>query len=247
MDHGRHVGLLALLAVAFAVPLACGGSSPNANANFSLNGDAGTGTGTPPPCQPGQPCPPPTTTCQPGQPCPPPSCPPGQPCPPPPGSAAPLGSVYTTDPNSLASLLAAAAAAGSAWLGPAAAMADPAEAGLRAAAARYAPGMTPEGQVAKGNLAEGGHVGFVANMDASKCYTIVAYGAGVADMDVNLLAPPFYNFLAGQDSMAGPAAVIGAAPKPICPITPIAIPYKVDLHAKKGGGSVAAQIYSKPR
>src|SRR5262249_37507591 len=158
-------------------------SQPSANASFSLNGDAGSGTG-PGACQPGQPCPPPPTNCQPGQPCPAQNCQPGQPCPPP----APLGSVYTTDPNALAGLLASAAAAGSAWLGPAAAMADPAEAGLRMAATKYAAGMSPEGQIAKANLAEGGHVGFVTNMDSSHCYAIVAYGAGVTDMDVNLLA-----------------------------------------------------------
>lgn len=158
-----------------------------------------------------------------------------------------MGSVYTTDPNALASLLAAAAAAGSAWLGPAGAVGDPAEAGLRLAAAKYAPGMSPDGQVAKGNLAEGGHVGFVVNMDPSKCYTVVAFGAGVVDLDVNLLAPPLYNILAGQDGMAGPTAVIGAAPKPMCPLIPIAVPYKIDLFAKKGGGAVAAQVYSKPK
>ena len=166
---------------------------------------------------------------------------------PPQGSVAPVGTGYTTDPNALAQLLAAAAAAGSAWLGPAAAIADPAEAGLRAAAAQYAPGMSPDGQVAKGSLAEGGHVGFVANMDPSRCYTIVAYGAGVTDLDVILLAPPFYNLVAGQDGMAGPTAVIGAAPKPMCPLVPIAVPYKIDLYAKKGGGQVAAQLYSKPK
>jgi len=155
--------------------------------------------------------------------------------------------VYTTDPNAVAQLLAAAAAAGSAWLGPAAAIADPAEAGLRAAAAQYAPGMSPDGQVAKGNLSEDGHVGFIANMEPTKCYTVVAYGAGIADLDVHLLAPPFYNIVAGQDGMAGPSAVIGAAPKPMCPILPIAVPYKIDLHAKKGSGPVAAQLYSKPK
>lgn len=233
--RGLTPGIIALFAIALSVPLACGGNKQDAKASFSLGeSDAGATPG----CQPGQPCAPPPGTG---------ACPPGQACPPPPGSAAPLGSVYTTDPNALASLLAAAAAAGSAWLGPAAAVADPAEAGLRAAAAQYAPGMSPDGQVAKGNLAEGGHVDFVVNMEPTKCYTIVAYGAGVTDLDVNLLAPPLYNFLAGQDGMAGPTAVIGAAPKPMCPIIPMAVPYKVDLHAKKGGGPVAAQLYSKPK
>ncbi len=231
---GRTAGIFALFAFALAVPLACGGNKQDAKASFTFDSsDAGSTPG----CQPGQPCAPPPNQ----------ACPPGQACPPPQGSAAPLATVYTTDPNALASLLAAAAAAGSAWLGPAAAIADPAEAGLRAAAAQYAPGMSPDGQVAKGNLAEGGHVDFIVNMEPTKCYTIVAYGAGVVDLDVNLLAPPLYNFLAGQDGMAGPTAVIGAAPRPMCPIIPMAVPYKVDLHAKKGGGAVAAQLYSKPK
>lgn len=118
---------------------------------------------------------------------------------------------------------------------------------MRAAAAQYAPGMSPDGPVAKGNLAEGGHIGFIANMDPSRCYTVVAYGAGVLDLDVNLLAPPLYNFLAGSDGMAGPTAVIGGSGKPMCPIIPAAVPYKVDLYAKRGGGPVAAQLYSKPK
>lgn len=245
MRSARSFGFVALFAVSVAIPVACGGNKQDAKASFSFNSsDAGAA----PACQPGQPCPPTAqSNCQPGQPCPAQSCPPGQACPPPRGSAAPLGSVHTTDPNALASLLAAAAAAGSAWLGPAGALGDPAEAGLRAAAAKYAPGMSADGQIAKGNLAEGGHVDFVVNMDPSKCYTIVAYGAGVTDLDVNLLAPPFYNVLAGQDGMAGPTAIIGAALKPMCPIIPVAVPYKIDLHAKKGGGQVAAQLYSKAK
>ena len=232
--RGGALGVVVLFAVAALVPIACGGNKQDAKASFGFDSND---AGSTPACQPGQPC------AQPS-----PACPPGQACAPPPGSSAgPLGSVYTTDPNALAQLLAAAAAAGSAWLGPAAAIADPAEAGLRAAAAQYAPGMTPDGQVAKGNLSEDGHVGFVANMEPNKCYTIVAYGAGVVDLDVHLLAPPLYNIVAGQDGMGGPTAVIGAAPKPLCPIIPLAVPYKIDLHAKKGGGQVAAQLYSKPK
>lgn len=228
----RHLPL-ALLAFVAALPLACGSKpAANANAGFSLGGtDAGT---APPACAPGQPCPPPASNCAPGQPCPPPAT-----------SAAPLGSVYTTDPNQLAALLAAAAAAGSAWLQPMGG-GDPVEVGVRAAAAKYASGMTAEGQMAKGQLAEGGHIQFLVNMEPNKCYTIVGYGA-VADLDLNLLAPPLYNMLAGQDGMAGPTAVIGAQPKPMCPIAPITVPYKVDVFAKKGGGAVGAQVYSKPK
>jgi hypothetical protein len=53
--------------------------------------------------------------------------------------------------------------------------------------------------------------------------------------------------LAAQDGLAGPTAVIGPSPHPVCPLTPIAVPYKVDLHAKRGGGMVAAQVYSKAK
>jgi hypothetical protein len=224
----RPLGLAALFAVALVPPLACGGSQPSATGSFGFGGDAGA--------------PPAAFFAAP-------ACPPGQACAQARGLEAPLGTVYTTDPSALASLLAAAAAAGSALLAPPSpsADADPAESGLREAAAKYAPGMTPEGDVAKGTLAEGGHVGFIANLDASKCYTIVAYGAGVTDLDIHLLAPPLYNFLAAQDGMTGPAAAIGAEPRAMCPIVPMPVPYKVDLHAKKGGGPVAAQLYSRPR
>lgn len=124
---------------------------------------------------------------------------------------------------------------------------DPVDLGIKAAAAKYAPGMSPDGQVAKGNVAEGGHVGFIFNMDPSRCYTIVGFGVGVTDLDLNLLAPPIYTISAGQDGMAGPTAVIGAAPKPMCPLVPLQVPYKIDIYAKKGGGAVGAQVYSKPK
>ena len=223
MNHGRS-GVVALALVAVAVPLACGGSNQDAKASFGWSSGTDAGAATSPSLPP---TPPPSSA--------------------PASAAGPLGTVYTADPNALAALLAAAAAAGSAWLGPGGAAGDPAEAGLRATAAKYAAGMTPDGQVAKGTLTEGGHIDFVVNMDPTKCYAIVAYGAGVADLDINLLAPPFYTVLAGQDGMAGPAAVIGAAPRPMCPVIPVSVPYKIDLVAKKGAGQVAAQLFSKPR
>ena len=223
MEHRRFVPL-ALLTAASLLPLAfaCGGSDKKVvDANASSGPDGGLSQ----PCAPGQPCPPPQ------------------------GSVAPMGSVYTQDPNALAQLLAAAAAAGSAWLARAgeAGGGDPVESGIRAAAAQYAPGMNPEGQIAKGNLQEGGHVEFMANMEPTRCYTIIGYGAGVTDLDLNLLVPPLYTMLSAQDGMTGPTAVIGAAPKQMCPILPFAVPYKVDIHAKKGGGAVGAQMYSKAK
>jgi hypothetical protein len=161
----------------------------------------------------------------------------------------PASTVSGADPNALAQLLAAAAAAATASMQPANAIggsADDADKGLREAAAKHAAGMTPDGEVAKGSLSEGGHLGFIVKLEPTKCYTIVAYGAGVEELDLFLLVPPFYNLLGAHDVSSGPAAVIGAAPK-MCPISPIAVPYKIDMHARKGSGSVVAQVFSKAK
>jgi hypothetical protein len=249
--------LAACLVAAAFVPLACG-SKPAANASFSFGADGGPSAQ--PTCQPGQPCPPPACG-QPGQPpCAQPMCgQPGQPactapattcggagqaaCPPPQGCGQPgQAACSPLDPSVLGGLLGAA----SAWFGGGG-PGDPSELGLRAAAAKYAVGMSPEGQVAHGNVNQGQHVTFIVNMDPSKCYTIIGYGGGFADLDVNLLAPPLYNVAAGHDETTGPTAVIGGAPHPMCPVIPIAIPYKVDIYAKSGGGPVAAQVFSKAK
>jgi len=158
---------------------------------------------------------------------------------------APASTVSGVDPNALAQLLASAAAAAIAPTQPAGSAGD-ADIALREAAAKYAAGMTPDGEVAKGTLTEGGHVGFIVKMEPTKCYTIVAQGAGIEELDLFLLVPPFYNLLGAHDVLSGPVAVIGATPK-MCPISPIAVPYKIDMHARKGGGSVVAQVFSKPK
>ena len=149
----------------------------------------------------------------------------------------------------MAQLLAAAAAAATVPMQPAAGSAganDDTDRGLREAAAKHAAGMTPDGEIAKGTLSEGGHLGFIVKMEPTKCYTIVAYGAGVEDLDLYLLVPPFYNLLGAHDVSTGPVAVIGGSPK-MCPISPIAVPYKIDMHAKRGAGNVVAQVFSKPK
>jgi hypothetical protein len=219
----RALSWAALCSLA-ATPIACGGKDkPAANASFSLGGDGTAGDGGAPDG----------------------SSPTGAPLADG-GAPAPLGSVYTTDPNQLGQLAAGAAAAASAWFGPGG-PGDPAVAALQAEAAKSAPGMSPEGEMAKGQLQEGGHIAFLVTMQPGRCYTIVGYGAGLQDLDLNLLAPPFYNLLAAQDGMNGPAAVIGKGKSPMCPALPIAVPYKVDVFAQKGAGSVAVQVYSKAK
>lgn len=161
------------------------------------------------------------------------------------GARPPLPLVSGADPDALAQLLAAAAAAAIAPM-QAPGAADDVERGLREASEKHAAGMTPDGEIAKGTLSEGGHLGFIVKMEPTKCYTILAYGAGIEDLDLFMLLPPFYNLLGAHDVSTGSVAVIGGAPK-MCPISPIAVPYKVDMHARKGGGAVAAQVFSQPK
>jgi hypothetical protein len=173
---------------------------------------------------------------------------------PPAGTAAaptaPLGSVTTTDPNQLAALFAQAAAAGQAMLqAPGAVPGDPVELGLAAAAATHAKGEQLQGQIAKANLQEGGHNAFMVTMQPGTCYTIIGFSpAGqVKNVDLHLLAPPFYNVLAGQDTTDNNQAFIGSTPNPMCPVIPLPLQYKVDITARTGSGNVAVGVYTKSK
>jgi hypothetical protein len=131
--------------------------------------------------------------------------------------------------------------------GGAAAVGDVTEAGLKLHAARVAPGMAPEGDELKQNLSEGQHAVMMVTLQAGKCYTLVGFSApgAVKDLDLNLLAPPFYMTLAGQDLSHNNTPTIGAAPSPMCPVTPFPLQYKLDVLAKSGTGQIAVQLYSK--
>jgi hypothetical protein len=164
--------------------------------------------------------------------------------------AAPLGSVTTTDPNQLAALFAQAAAAGQAMLQqPGQVPGDPVELGLAANAAIHAKGEQLQGQIAKANLQEGGHNAFMVTMQPGTCYTIIGFSppGQIKNVDLHLLAPPFYNVLAGQDTMDSNKAVIGSTPNPMCPVIPLPLQYKVDITARAGSGNVGVAVYTKSK
>ena len=117
-------------------------------------------------------------------------------------------------------------------------------------AARYAPGMQPEGTPLTAQLAEGQSTSMTVTMQAGKCYTVIGaspIGVGVKDLNLNLLTPPFYTMSAGQDKTTSNEAVIGASPNPTCPMLPVPVAYKLDIRANKGAGIVAVQVYSKAK
>jgi len=215
--------------------------------------------GYPPPAQPGYPPQP----AMPGQPAMPPPMPPQPGAPAASGSNTPLGPVVTSDPNQLSAIFAQAAQAAQAFLQPPGSAGGSGGGGggagglptsladgcIKALALQNAQGMSPEGQEATGNLQEGGHLAFMVPMQGGKCYTLIGCSppGQIKNVDLNLLAPPFYNFLAGQDTTDDNHPIIGPAGKPMCPIVPMALNYKVDIVARSGSGSVAVQLYSKSK
>ncbi len=171
--------------------------------------------------------------------------------------------MVTNDPNQLSAIFAQAAQAAQAFLQPpgsggstsgggGGASAIPtslADGCIKALALQAAPGMSPEGQEATGTLQEGGHLAFMVPMQGGKCYTLIGCSppGQIKNLDLNLLAPPFYNFLAGQDTSDDNHPIIGNGSKPMCPVVPVALNYKVDIVARSGSGSVAVQLYSKSK
>jgi hypothetical protein len=208
--------------------------------------------GTYPP--PGQTAYPPATTTYPGTaptyPAPG-TMPPGQPQPAPSGSAAPT--LAPSDPNSLQGILQGIQNAmqgqtvpGGGGGGGAGGL-DLTDVGLKAQAMRLAPGMQAEGDELKQSLQQGQHAVMMVTLQAGKCYTLIGFSApgAVADLDLNLLAPPLYMTLAGQDLTHNNMPVIGAHPSEMCPVIAFPLQYKLDVVANKGSGVVAVQLFSK--
>ncbi|HEY3815637.1 MAG TPA: hypothetical protein VGL81_00620 [Polyangiaceae bacterium] len=171
---------------------------------------------------------------------------PGQPTPAPTGSGGPP--LAPTDPNSLQGILQGIqnAMQGQTVPGGGAGI-DLTDVGLKAHAMRVAPGMQPEGDELKQNLQQGQHAVMMVTLQAGKCYTLVGFSApgAVADLDLNLLAPPLYMTLAGQDLTHNNTPVIGAHPGQMCPVIAFPLQYKLDVVANKGSGIVAVQLFSK--
>ena len=171
---------------------------------------------------------------------------------PPAGAAtpAPAGTLAPTDPNSLQGILQGIQTAIQGTVVPGGAVpTDITEAGLKAYALRSAPGMQPEGDELKQTMTEGQHAVMMVTLQAGKCYSIVGFSApgSVKDLDLNLLAPPLYLTLAGQDLTHNNTPAIGASPSPMCPILAFPLQYKLDVFAKSGSGPVAVQLYSKTK
>ena len=111
-----------------------------------------------------------------------------------------------------------------------------------------APGMNKEGGIVAGNFQAGQTLESGFTFQPGKCYTLVAQGAGVTDVDLEMqyvtpipgLAPSI-----GKDSQKGAQASIGGKNNCLRPLSPIAAQAKFIVKAGAGAGVIAAQLYSK--
>ena len=123
------------------------------------------------------------------------------------------------------------------------------DAAILAQATKDAPGMTAEGGAGHETLQQGGHFGMVVTLQPGKCYTIIAMSAPlqVSELDVHLFMLPL-NLESGHSPPTDKnPAVLGRGAQKTCPVSPIPVPYKIDVSARKGAGRVAVAVFSKSK
>ena len=200
------------------------------------------------PQQPGQPGPQPGGfPPQPGQPGAQPQ--PGQPPPGQPGQPAPGASPFPGIPG----FPAPAPGGGGGASGGTAQPLDPNLAALAVGplglfANTEAPGMAKDGPIVAGNFQAGQTLEGSFSFQPGKCYTLVAQGAGVTGVGLEMqyvtplpgLAPSI-----GKSSQGGAQASIGGKNSCLRPISPFPAQAKFIVTAKAGAGIIAAQLFSK--
>jgi hypothetical protein len=108
--------------------------------------------------------------------------------------------------------------------------------------------MAKEGPTVAANFQEGQTLESAFSFQPGKCYTVVAVGAGITELDIEMqyVTPiPGLNPQIGNDGMKGAQASIGGRGKCLKPISPIATNAKFIVRATKGAGVAAAQLFVK--
>ncbi len=137
--------------------------------------------------------------------------------------------------------------------GGSAARIDPNAAGLATGplmlfSQQQAPGMQREGNVAAANFQEGQSMEEAVSLQPGKCYTVLAVGAGVAEVDISLQLTtpmPGMNPALAQDSGSGQQAALGGGGNCYKWPWPMAGQAKYVIKATRGAGLVAGQLYVK--
>lgn len=114
-------------------------------------------------------------------------------------------------------------------------------------AAKSAQGMALEGQAFRDTLATNGHLNAIITLQPNRCYTIIGYSPkdGITQLDLQLLAPPLFNFATNRAPSPKNEAIIGKGKDALCPVSLVPLPYKIDAIASKGAGRVGVYVYAK--
>lgn len=119
---------------------------------------------------------------------------------------------------------------------------------LQGLGASEAPGARPEGGIFAGQFQEGQVLEQPINVQPGKCYTVVAMGMGIQQLDIQLVAqvPPLPPTVVAQSNTQGPQATLGGKAAG-CWKNPLPIggPAKIVIRATRGSGIAGAQIYAK--
>jgi hypothetical protein len=111
-----------------------------------------------------------------------------------------------------------------------------------------APGMMREGNLVAGSFKEGQTLEQMFQLLPGKCYTVLAVGAGVSQVDIAIVAVtpiPQASGVLAQSNGSGPNAALGGRGNCYRWELPIGINAKYVLRATRGQGLVAGQLYSK--
>jgi hypothetical protein len=119
---------------------------------------------------------------------------------------------------------------------------------LTAMAQAEVQGMQPDGQAFAGQFQPGQTLEQPINIQPGKCYSVIAVGMGVTEVDIQLVAQPAPQIPAtvlAQDSTSGAQATLGGRGNCFKNPLPIGGPGKVILKATAGQGLVIGQVYVK--
>ena len=113
----------------------------------------------------------------------------------------------------------------------------------------HAQGMQKEGPILAGNFQEGQSLEQAVQLMPNKCYTILGTGAGIQELDIQLvlLTPlPGQSPVLAQDNAAGGSnAIVGGGGSCFKWQLPAGANGKWIMTASKGSGVAAAQLYVK--
>jgi len=119
---------------------------------------------------------------------------------------------------------------------------------LTALAAQDAQGMQREGPTIAGNFQEGQILEQPFQLLPGKCYTVLAVGAGIQEMDLSIVALtpiPGASPVLAQDAGSGNTASLGGKGNCFKWSLLVGVNAKIVMKATRGAGVAAGQIYVK--